>query len=170
LRADRIEKDVGKPPNAPNPNDIKTVSTLLRDEFRGTELEDNSLVATEVAARAKAKVRANPGISTFNEAVRLTVAEMKLEGELQAEVNRFSANKIKLVSGGKSPESPITAEKGKTRYITNRYYKFPNLPATYRWNGVTMEEVPKASGRIRAANPGGGGGGYIPPEDEEEDN
>lgn len=143
-REKRLAKNGGKagretPVGSPSKMDIIAAGQLLESRLEfPLEEEDAKVAAYDVAAEARALMKANPGLSA-KEARERAVTAIVASDDLQTVSKLFGKNRMSYTGGGKTAQTAIPV-KEKMSFQNGKYY-VNSSGVTARFNGTGFEPV-----------------------------
>lgn len=158
-REDRLAKAGGKDVGSPNTAETKAASRLLQAQPGLVSDEDLEVAAFDVAAQARGKRRANPGL-TSDEAIRQVIAEKRAAGDFTP------GEKTPWYMKDGKPKygvvEPLPASGKRADLVVGKKYK-NGSGVVQEWTGSGWKKPGPAT--TPTAAPAGGGA----PDDEEEE-
>lgn len=118
-------------PNRGNLNvskeDQARAESLIKQQFKDVDFDVNerTVASFNIAAEAKAKMRANPALS-LSQAMNQAFSEALSAGDLQVDKGRIYGQKFRYAGGGRSKETALPMPKKAEEAKDGRYYLNPN--------------------------------------------
>lgn len=156
------EKAAGKDVGSPSSNEVSQAGSMLSSDPTLTleDSADRTNAAIDVASRARALRKSNPGLNQA-EALQRALVELKTSGALVQTPKRWGGAKTTYSTAGLSSTAPLelSAKPDPGQLIKGRYYKGPG--GVFQWSGSKAVPVSVQPTRTPAAS--------ASPDDEDEE-
>lgn len=162
-----LDKNGGKDIGAPTKGEIDAAGDVIAREGKGKGMstEGARSAAFDLASRARALRKQNPGLSA-GEAHQRAFVEQVEDGHYAFEKGGWGSSGKNTYRTGASPENPLPAPTDRSKLKGQTYYSTPKGTLLYLGNGKwQVPEAPSAGG----ASGAGGDAGDAGDEEEEEE-
>jgi hypothetical protein len=161
-REERLRKSGGSarlPSADAKPAEIKQVKDMIRKDFpqAGDAAEELNTAAFTIASEARAKLRANPALSS-SAAINQAYAEAVKNGDIEADmgttiplIGKRVGAKFRFAGGGRSPETALTVPSKAAEAKVGRYY-VNSAGQIAKWDGKRFVPVQVSSNRLSGNN------------------